>query len=247
MAATMGFSEMAELTHKMEDVLSKFREGELKVTENVVTTLFKCLDTLELMVDNISEGIEDEVEIDEIINELKNIENVSLNSEKQETKEEISKEVKEKEAEVNDNSQKANSIELNEYDRDIIKQAIEKSFNVFRLNVELDENTILKTARAFLVFRVLEDLGEIKKSIPSTDDIENEDFEFNIELVFVTTSDKETVKTGVMGVSEIKNVDIQEITLDDLSEPTPKEEIKEKKSEEVKEKEIKEVTPKAEP
>lgn len=248
MAATMGFSEMAELTHKMEDVLSKFREGELKVTENVVTTLFKCLDTLELMVDNISEGIEDEVEIDEIINELKNIENVSLNSEKQETKEEeTNKEVKEKEVEVSDNSQKANSIELNEYDRDIIKQAIEKSFNVFRLNVELDENTILKTARAFLVFRVLEDLGEIIKSIPSTDDIENEDFEFNIELVFVTTNDKETVKTGVMGVSEIKNVDIQEITLDDLSEPTPKEEIKEKKSEEVKEKEIKEVTPKAEP
>lgn len=245
MAATMGFSEMAELTHKMEDVLSKFREGELKVTENVVTTLFKCLDTLELMVDNISEGIEDEVEIDEIINELKNIENVSLNSEKQKSKEEKSKEVKEKEVKVNDNSQKSNSIELNEYDKDIIKQAIEKSFNVFKLNVELDENTILKTARAFLVFRVLEDLGEIIKSIPSTDDIENEDFEFNIELVFVTTSDKETVKTGIMSVSEIKNVDIQEITLDNLSESAPKEEIKENKSEEVKE--IKEVTPKVEP
>src|SRR3712207_5832939 len=155
MAATMGFSEMAELTHKMEDVLSKFREGELKVTENVVTTLFKCLDTLELMVDNISEGIEDEVEIDEIINELKNIENVSLNSEKQETKEEISKEVKEKEVEVNDNSQKANSIELNEYDRDIIKQAIEKSFNVFRLNVELDrKSTRLNSSHANISYAV---------------------------------------------------------------------------------------------
>src|SRR3712207_1607045 len=52
MAATMGFNEMAELTHKMEDVLSEFRDGELNVTQQVVTVLFKCLDTLEQMVDN---------------------------------------------------------------------------------------------------------------------------------------------------------------------------------------------------
>lgn len=39
MAATMGFNEMSELTHKMEDVLSNFREGDLKVTQNVVTVL----------------------------------------------------------------------------------------------------------------------------------------------------------------------------------------------------------------
>ena len=64
MAATMGFTKMAELTHKMEDVLSKFRDGELKVTQKVVTVLFKCLDTLETMVNNISEGNEKEVEIE---------------------------------------------------------------------------------------------------------------------------------------------------------------------------------------
>ena len=46
MAATMGFSNIAELTHKMEDVLSEFRNGELKVNQDVVTVLFDCLDTL---------------------------------------------------------------------------------------------------------------------------------------------------------------------------------------------------------
>jgi len=50
MAATMGYTKMAELTHKMEDVLSKFREGQLKVTHEVVTVLFNCLDILESMV-----------------------------------------------------------------------------------------------------------------------------------------------------------------------------------------------------
>ena len=73
MAATMGFSQMAELTHKMEDVLSKFREGKLKVTEKVVTVLFRCLDTLEKMVNNISEGISEELSIEDIINDLHSI------------------------------------------------------------------------------------------------------------------------------------------------------------------------------
>ncbi len=73
MAATMGFSQMAELTHKMEDVLSKFREGKLKVTEKVVTVLFRCLDTLEKMVNNISEGISEELSIEDIIDDLHSI------------------------------------------------------------------------------------------------------------------------------------------------------------------------------
>src|SRR3712207_2356723 len=73
MAATMGFNEMAELTHKMEDVLSQFRDGNLKVTQQVVTVLFKCLDTLEQMVNNISEGIDETVEVDSIIEKLQSI------------------------------------------------------------------------------------------------------------------------------------------------------------------------------
>ncbi len=75
MAATMGFSVMAELTHKMEDVLTKFRDGELKVTQRVVTVLFQCLDTLEVMVNNISEGNNETVSIDEIIRNLEAIAN----------------------------------------------------------------------------------------------------------------------------------------------------------------------------
>ena len=70
MAATMGFSDIAELTHKMEDVLSEFREGELKVTQEVVTVLFDCLDTLEKMVSNVEEESDEQVDIKEIMDKL---------------------------------------------------------------------------------------------------------------------------------------------------------------------------------
>ena len=72
MSATMGFNKMAELTHKMEDVLSEFRNGELKVTKDVVTVLFKCLDTLEQMLKNIEDGVDDDTSIDDIMQKAVN-------------------------------------------------------------------------------------------------------------------------------------------------------------------------------
>lgn len=193
MAATMGFSQMAELTHKMEDVLSEFRDGELSVTQKVVTVLFKCLDTLEQMVNNISEGSDRELDIDEIILELESM-----------------KETPEKMVEEEENSK---NIDLNEYDINIIKQAQDKGFNTYSITIKLSENTLLKSARAFLVFKSLEDFGEIIKSSPSTEDIENENFELEIGLVYVSTRKKEEIYSLLMNISEVEKVLIDNINV----------------------------------
>ena len=113
MAATMGFTDLAELTHKMEDVLAEFREGELKVTQDVVTVLFDCLDTLEKMVDNVQEGSDEKIEIDSIIKDLadiKNNGNKNRTSEQIETKKIIDPNVMN--LMVNDDF----NLELNQYD-----------------------------------------------------------------------------------------------------------------------------------
>lgn len=198
MAATMGFSQMAELTHKMEDVLSKFREGEVKISKDVVTTLFKCLDTLEQMVNNITEGSEQQLPIDDLIEELgcaANIENVEQPSEADISVENI---------QVKD--QKTSFIELNEYDISVLKEAKAKGYNTFGIKIALSETTLLKSARAYLVFKSLEETGEIIKSIPGVDDLESENFEFEIDLVLVTHREKEEINEIIMGISEIDSV-----------------------------------------
>ncbi len=73
MAGAMGFIDIVELTHKMEDVLSKFKNGTIKITQEIITVLFICLDTLEKMTKNISDNIEEKIEIDEIIKRLEEI------------------------------------------------------------------------------------------------------------------------------------------------------------------------------
>ena len=112
MSATMGFNNISELTHKMEDVLSEFRDGSLKVTSKVVTVLFDCLDTLEKMVSNIESGNGEEVEYKVIIENLEKISNLAETSIKEEIK---PKENVENYVNLNSEQNKMNSL-LNEYD-----------------------------------------------------------------------------------------------------------------------------------
>ncbi|GFZ30997.1 chemotaxis protein CheA [Clostridium zeae] len=204
MAATMGFSDIAELTHKMEDVLSKFREGELKVTQNVVTVLFDCLDTLERMVNNISEGIEEKVEIENI---MKALHDISTNEQQDSVAVDIVEEISE------NKSSSDYVIDINEYDMNVIKQAHEKGYKAIRVFISLNENTLLKSARAFLIFKELEEHGEVIKSYPSTEDIENENFDFSIELIVITTLNAEEIEKLVKNISEVDKVSTEEVEL----------------------------------
>ncbi|NFA59943.1 chemotaxis protein CheA [Clostridium sporogenes] len=229
MAATMGFNEMAELTHKMEDVLSNFREGDLKVTQNVVTVLFKCLDTLEQMVNNISEEVDEKVPIDHIIEELEKAAKGDISSE--EAKAELMANVEENKSEENSND---STIPLNEYDLNVIKQAEDKGFNAYEVKVVLSENTLLKSARAFLIFKNLEEYGEIIKSLPAAEDIENENFDFEIDLIYLTTKDKEEIHDILGNISEVDNVMVDNVDVQlKREEKIESEEVKEKVKEQI--------------
>ncbi|MGL4849666.1 MAG: chemotaxis protein CheA [Clostridium sp.] len=218
MAATMGFTDIAELTHKMEDVLSDFRDGKMKVTPIVVTVLFDCLDTLEKMIDIVREEGEGTIEIKDIIKRLEEVKNVT------DSKEEVEK--------IEEKSIEESNLVLNEYDLSIIKQAVERGYNALELKIVLSENTLLKSARAFLIFQDLEEKGEIIKSNPSTEKIENEEFEFTIEIIILTTSKKEEIEKLVENISEVEKIYVKSLDFQNEEEKKPIEEIKEKKIEE---------------
>ena len=195
MAATMGFNSIAELTHKMEDVLSEFREGKLKVTRNVVTVLFDCLDTLEKMVSNIESGNNELIDFNEIIIALENIAN-----------KDVEKEVSEDDNEEKSDSEHKVNINLNEYDISVIKQAKKNGYRAINIEIYLREDTLLKSARAFLIVQELESQGEIIKSMPSTEEIENEQFDTELIFILITKKSKEEINNIVSNISEVDKV-----------------------------------------
>ncbi|MCB2359393.1 chemotaxis protein CheA [Clostridium estertheticum] len=207
MAATMGFSQMAELTHNMENILSEFREGKLKVTEKVVTVLFRCLDTLEKMVNNISEDISEDIAIDEILKDLLEMAEIGENPKIDEKKIENT-------PQSISNDDKSERVSLNEYDIDVIKQAKEKMYNAFDIKILISENTLLKAARAFLIFKSLEEYGEIIKSVPGAEDLEDENFEFEINLIYLTNKELAEVTDILLNISEVEKVNVEDVDID---------------------------------
>lgn len=236
MSATMGFNDMAELTHKMEDVLTEFRSGELKVTKNVVTVLFKCLDTLEKMLKNIEDEVDDQVPIQEIMDELENIANKGEKGAEEDLgkKEETKEKTGDKKSSEASDDEKASDyvVELNEYDINVIKQAKDKDYNAYQIKITLSETTLLKSARAFLIFKSLEEVGEIIKSVPSAEDLENENFEFEINLVILTEKQLDEIKDIILGISEVANVIVENVDIE--TEKKNKIEEQSKKADEIK-------------
>lgn len=224
MAATMGFNQMAELTHKMEDVLSKFRDGQLSVNQDVVTVLFQCLDTLESMVSNIQSEENQEIDIQSVINGLEAVvSNKPIES--------IQAKEVEKTA-VSSNDTVPDRIALNEYDINVLKEAKYRGFNAYEIRIILSENTLLKSARAFLVFKNLEESGEVIKSNPSAEDLENENFDFEIRLVYVTTKVSNNIYESIMSISEIDKVDVWDLDVEKYAAAIRKTEVAPKKVEE---------------
>lgn len=220
MAATMGFTDLAELTHKMEDVLSEFREGKLKVTQDVVTVLFDCLDTLEKMVSNVEEGSDEKVEMQGIIDRLISI---SENDEVKDIKKDSANTKKSEKTEKQDEQE--SKLELNQYDISVIKQGQQKGYNAFNIIINISENTLLKSARAFLIVKDLEEIGEIIKSDPSTEDIENEEFDLQLKFILMTNSKEEEVYSLVQGISEVREVKVNAIVFEEekIADIKPKE------------------------
>ncbi len=208
MAGTMGYKRMQHLTHIMENVFSEIRNGKMNVTSDLVDILFDCLDALQAYLDNIQQTADEGTEDNEpIIARL----NAFLESEgKPEEKPAPAPAVAE-EAKAAQNSAPID-MKFEEFEVNAIKEALAKKFHVYKVDVKIDESCILKAARAFLVFKAIEELGEIVKSNPSVQDIEDEKFEFEFCIIMFSQEELEKVTKAVENVSEIKEVKAVEIT-----------------------------------
>lgn len=208
MAGTMGYKRMQHLTHIMENVLSEIRNGKISVNADLVDVLFQCLDALEAYLDSITQTQDEGTEENEaIIARL----NVFLDGKAGDAAQAPEPKKEEKQEKAGDD-QALKDIKLAEFEVKAIREALGKKMHVFKLEVHVDENCILKAARAFLVFKALEELGEVIKSEPSVQDIEDEKFDFDFAIFIITEKEMAVVKAAVENVSEIKKVLIEEIT-----------------------------------
>ena len=244
MAGTMGYKRMQTLTHDMENVFSEVRNNTIKVDGAMVDLLFQCLDALEEYTENIQntgdEGTNDNEHLIKALNDYlaKNSGDGAPQPAKEEKKEPAKEEPKQ-EAGADPGKEKWREIKLGDTEHTVIAEAKKQGKKCLGVTVYVQESCILKAARAFLVYKALEELGDMIVSVPSAQDIEDEHFEFDFSVIILTDADVETVKNAILNVSEIEAAYVGEVELTQpeeavqpaaIAEVQPKEEEQPKKA-----------------
>ncbi|WP_096269870.1 chemotaxis protein CheA [Paucisalibacillus globulus] len=196
MSATMGYNDLATLTHTLENVFDAIRYERVRVQSEMIDLLVETVDQLQIMVDDISGGGDGSHNITRIEKQLQLIEKGQL-------LEDTEQDLVQEEVSVHTTSVFTN---IDEFELSILNESQERGFQNFEITVRLREDCLLKGARVFMVFEVLEQLGEVIKSDPPVSDLEEEDFEFTFSVILVSNQAPKEIEEKIKKVSEIESV-----------------------------------------
>lgn len=204
MAATMGYDHIAKLTHEMENTLDRLRDGKLDLQPQVINDLFKSADTLEYMVGSIREGKMTEVERpglpgDSVIKDGAGAEMMNAGN----------------------GQQGFNG--LNEYEINLINAAGEKGVIAWQIDIKVDPGCIMKSVRAFMVFRNLELIGEVIKAIPPVQDIEDEKFDDGFTVFLLTDRPEEEIRQKLSTITEVSLARLEKVNMIEVEKEEKKE------------------------
>lgn len=200
MSATMGFEDLAALTHEMENVLDLIRNSKLKMDSFIFDTLFKGLDALEAMVQDIVGGGTGKADVTGIVASLQIILKSDYSANQSITAPTVAAN-----AGNAASSSASGAMLLDEFQSSILLQSIESGHHVFHIQIAIRDNCMLKAVRAYMVFDLLERNGEVIKSDPSVQDIEQEKFDFTFAVFTISRLTQEDLQAQLLNISEIES------------------------------------------
>jgi len=192
MSATMGYESVANLTHEMESALDLVRAGKKESNQLLLDTMFSAMEQIEEMIADIETGGRGaNVDVAATVSAFQSF--IGSTPKAVETVEET-------------------VFTADLYTDSVITQAKETGFEAFQLHVKLSDAVVLKAARAYMVFDRLQELGEVVRTVPETEAIEQEQFDLSFDVLFVTQESADVIEHAVSQVSEVEHVHVTPYT-----------------------------------
>ncbi len=199
-SGVMGFEKMATLTHEIENLFDRLRQGTLDVSTYLVDVLFEALDKLKMLKDEIT-GEAREVQTEEILSKLRNCQKAGC---------------------AGDSGGKAagpgysgDTVRgpemLDEAVLDTVREAEVRGFQAYWVYVAIDPGCQMKNVRAFLIFETLQQIGDIIKSDPPAEDIQEGRYGEGFSLVIITKEDAGQVKNLIMSIAEVNSAEVVDV------------------------------------
>lgn len=209
MSATMGYEDLASLTHQMENVLDAIRNKKIVFSPEILDVIFLAVDDLDAMVESIASGGDGKRNVEEVVEKLVQIE-----------KGEPINQLKKAEVEVAATTIEKAPARENHYDQfetTVLQQSADQGFFTYEINITLKSDCLLKAARVYMIFEALESLGEVVKSVPAVDELEEEKFDYDFMVTLISKEAANKIETSIMKVSEVEKVEVREFFATSIS------------------------------
>lgn len=207
MSATMNYSQLADLTHTVENVFDAIRYDRITVQADIMDYLLETVDYMNEMVEDIANGGDGARDVSRLVGILKEIEQGEFVGES--ASEDTS---------TTEVAATTTDIHLDEFQLAILSESKDQDFQSVQIKVTLSEDCLLKGVRAFMVFDILEKAGEVIHTEPPVDDIEEENFDSGFTVVLITQETTEELAAKLYKVSEVEEVVIAPFSVNDYSE-----------------------------
>jgi two-component system, chemotaxis family, sensor kinase CheA len=204
MAGSMGFDDLATLTHQMENVLDLLRQSKLSITPEIMDIIFQCVDIIEKMVEDIEAGGTGKADVKDIVAKLTHAQNPDQSPP----------------SVLAALNEVAVSIDMpiEDYHWSVINEAKKMGTNFYQVTVVLDENCVMKFVRAFMVLQLVEELGEMISIQPSIQEIEEDKIDNHFTLLVLSNFEAKYIEDKLLNVSEVKEIIISDKTKDNQAE-----------------------------
>lgn len=210
-SATLGHKQMAELTHSMENVLDKLRKGKLSVSTAVVDTLFACLDVLKAFKQEIASGASAGVDTGVILSRLAGIDRVDAPP--------VPAPAAAAPA-VDQPGLPEGMPSLTPMEEARLADGVARGLAPFWARLRLDPNAAMPAVRAFQVLLTVGDMGELVRSWPTQEEVEEDKVGEQVKVLFLTTLEFDQVKDGLAGVPDMKLEAISALPVPDAGTAT---------------------------
>lgn len=198
-SATLGHQRMAELTHKMENVLDRIRKGKLAVSTDLADTLLDCLDILKTFKDEITKQEESGVDLTEILQRLAGFDGAETPPESGRP----------------GGQAKGARISLPHLAPEQIarlREAVGLGHTAAIAHLTISPSSAMPAVRAFQALLAAGDVGEVLASTPTQEEVETDQIGDSLTLILLTTEALDRVQEA-LSVDDIAVATLRELDL----------------------------------
>ncbi len=201
MAATMGYKDIAEFAHRLEDVFDTFRLKKSELSSEKMDVIFESIDAFTTLVEDSRDERESAVDIAHHMERLAGM--ISKEGEPEKVK-----------------AVKPQDIKL---DYAALKKYADAGKNIIRIEVFLSEECPMKGVRTFLVISRAKNFGELIRTFPSEEVLKDEDFGNSFNIILATVETQKLIEQELARILEVEKIVVHRVDVASLKKLERKE------------------------